>query len=214
MSAADPKISGRKRAHRISCCLHVVLLITVLQTSGAQDTAKKLSNSPSKETWRPGIYRGLVVGKSTQADMLRILGKPSWSGYEPDVEIKKGHMSYSYSNQGEFSGEAVVYVTWGTIRGITLEPKESIPRSVAIKRFGTDFIIRRYSADDCLNKGGSSPIYQDPKGAIKILEYPARGLVLNVDQYGYDIGSVSYTDGPPGSPDSRCKKGKATRPRN
>src|SRR6266550_449214 len=32
-----------------------------------------------RSDWRPATFRGLVVGKSRRADMLRRLGQPKWS---------------------------------------------------------------------------------------------------------------------------------------
>ena len=43
--------------------------------------------------WHAATYRGLTIGESTRYDMLRVLGKPQWSGPpgdqtedEPDPE--------------------------------------------------------------------------------------------------------------------------------
>ena len=41
----------------------------------------------STKPWAPVTYHGLVMGKSTRADVLSILGKPKWAGKEPDTGI-------------------------------------------------------------------------------------------------------------------------------
>lgn len=170
----------------------------------AQQSA--LPTRPSGREWRPASYRELTVGKSTSGDMLRVFGKPHWSGPpgdqtkdEPNPEVWN-----EYEAGGDFPGKLTVVVDKrsGIIQGIDLYP-ESLSEEQAIKHFGDDYLTTRYDFDECLSDGESAPMYESPKGEFVSIEYRDRGIALSIGD-GKRVNTISYVKGPIGGKVSRC----------
>ena len=190
----------------------LVVMICAMPTgwdTGAQAPPfKKASRQLAKRKWAPGVYRGLVVGKSSQADALRVLGKPEWTGKES--ETRTPMMGFTVSEP--VAGTLSVLLDHGIIGEIRLSPKEPYSKNSIVKVLGPDYIIVHYSTDDCLGEGGSEPkIYENPDGDIESLEYRPRGIAVwfaRVDE----VGEIIFVEGPLGSIYSHCPKTKKTRP--
>ena len=54
------------------------------------------------------------------------------------------------------------------------------PRTKLYQEFGKDAMTAHYSRARC----AADALYRDPRGAIELALYPARGIVLWPDQYG------------------------------
>jgi len=159
----------------------------------------------SNQRWHAASYCGLVIGKSTRAQMLRVFGGPKWHevlGKGPDAEVW-----YHYEGLGELPGELVVVVGKhsGKILGIDLHP-QNLTKEKAIEYFGPGFRITRYDFDSCLSVDGgeSAPLYESPDGAVTVVEYRDRGIAIGVNYKG-EVDQVQYVSKPIGARASKCK---------
>jgi hypothetical protein len=159
--------------------------------------------------WSAATYRGLKMGKSTYADMVRVLGEPL---RESGAEKVKSHLlkSYFYKANGAIPGDLIVAVKQeagreasGTIYSIELRPA-NLSKEELGKRFG-DYMIVSYDADYCLGGGGSAPLYESVKGSTSFLEYRSAGMAVALDYRG-KVESILYVSEPIGSTASKCKQ--------
>lgn len=167
--------------------------------------------APARRTvsrWRPATFRGLIVGKSSRADMLRVLGQPKWSRAhedegDPDAPREVWN---NYERGGEFPGTMSVVLDGrrGVITRIEFYP-EKLTREQAVAHFGPGYVVTRYDFDPCGGDEESEPIYESPNGALVSVEYRSRGIAISV---GYKdlVTRISYVDGPVGAIQSRCKR--------
>jgi len=156
--------------------------------------------------WCAADYRGLVIGKATRVDMLRVLGAPSDSG--PPTDAQNTEEWNEYEVAGELRGKLTVIVNKrsGIIMGIDFYP-EKLTKQEAIKHFGNDFVITRYDFDSCLSKdsGESAPLYESPDGAVEVVEYRKRGIAVGINYQG-KVNQIQYVGKPIGAPSSKCKR--------
>jgi hypothetical protein len=165
-----------------------------------------------RRTWRAATFRGLTVGKSTRAGMLRIFGKPKWSGVAAgQVETDPKPVIWNeYEGVGDFPGKFTVEVDKSSdvIVGMFLSP-ENLSKDEAIKRFGDDSITTRYEFDSCLSKCDEegAPLYESLKGQFMYIEYRMRGIALSVDEMG-KVKEIRYMNENEliGTTESKCKK--------
>jgi len=156
--------------------------------------------------WVAATYHGLVMGKSTRADVLKLLGKPKWVGREQDTGVP----IISYEVADPVPGSLTVYIKNGILESLALDPKTSLVKSDIIHRFGPGYMIVHYSADECLDEGGAAPIYEDTKGPFMHMEYRNRGLAA-LFFYNNDekVETIVFTHQPFGPTHSLCaKRGK------
>jgi hypothetical protein len=59
--------------------------ISVLLTAVLLVKASVSANDPN--IWKPAVFRGLVIGKSTENQLIAVLGKPQWVGREQDTNL-------------------------------------------------------------------------------------------------------------------------------
>src|SRR6266550_4215907 len=155
--------------------------------------------------WRPATYRGVTVGKSKVADMLRAWGKPKWSRTSRREADEESQVTWTnYERVGEFPGPTTVVsdTKSGVVTRINFYP-DRLTKAQAIAHFGSDFVTTRYAFDSCLDEEDSEPIYESPAGPLVSVEYRARGIAISV---GYQdlVTRISYVSGPIGSTKSRC----------
>jgi len=162
--------------------------------------------------WQAGTYRGLTIGKSKRADVLRVLGEPrrqdtpaGQSPNDPDPEVW-----YVYKGAAEFVGDLTVVIEkrTGVVARIDLSP-EDLSEAEAIKHFGPDYIITRYAFDECLGDEESAPLYESPNGSLLEIEYRARGIAVAVNEAG-KVNTISFVSKPIGAVESKCKKRERT----
>lgn len=162
-------------------------------------------NERPSSKWLPATYRGLTMGRSTRADMIRVFGKPKFS----EVFVEAGSSPedwYHYDDAGEFPGEVIVNVDklTGRILRITLQPK-SLLSADATRHFGKDYGLKRYEFCPGFEEQESAPLYENAKGQFRYIEYRKRGIALALTPMG-EVGSITYGSGPVGVPSSKCKR--------
>jgi len=96
------------------------------------------AQSTKKKKWQPATWKGLIAGKSTRADVLKLLGKPIRKDFtEPDSP----EVWYIYKDVGDFPGEFTVAIDNKTLRvracSLSTVPKESLCWSVTRTWFTT-----------------------------------------------------------------------------
>lgn len=201
-------------ARKFAICLVLFTALAAVEISAPVSLAASAQTNPSK--WSPGEFRGLTAGKSTKADMVRVLGNPDG---EPGRASDPTMLLYKYEGKGDLQGriEVAVRKTDNVIVNISENLPVALPRTPAYKRFGHDYRSVSYSRADCAAKQGIAPLYRDPRGPIEMIEYPERGVALALDQYGYDIASILYLSKPPGAeraPACVARKGSKARPKS
>ena len=139
--------------------------------------------------------------------MLRIFGKPKWSGPPGDQEkrVPNPEVWHEYDEAGEFPGTLTIIVDKhsGVILEMSLSPKH-LSKEEAIKHFGSDYRLTRYDSDNCLSDGESVTLYESPNGEDLRIEYRKRGLAIAINYEGR-VNQISYVNKPIGAPASRCK---------
>ena len=79
-------------------------LILILGLILSQAPGGRQSAANSNRRWHAAIFRGMTVGKSKRADMLRLLGEPKWSRNTPGEDEEHGTTWNHYERIGEFPG--------------------------------------------------------------------------------------------------------------
>jgi hypothetical protein len=132
------------------------------------------SQTPASNLWKPANYRGLIMGKSTRADVLRVLGKPKWIGKEEDTVVP----IMEYEVVDPVPGKLTVFVHKGTLDSVALSPTKPMLKDDIIRLFGHHYRTVHYSTDDCLDDGGAAPLFEDPKGPFEHMEFRSRGVTV------------------------------------
>jgi hypothetical protein len=182
---------------RTCVAIFVMFALTVFfpGPGSSQTTKKNLSR------WKPAIYHGLIVGKSSPAHVIRILGKPHTQGKGGETVLPY----FTYPVSDPVPGVLTVYFSNGAVDSMFLRPDPTISRKELIQLFGPEFQITRYSFDECLAKEGedSGPVYEDPDGDIEEMEYRQRGMVI---EFSYnDVDDIVFVAGRTGPTHSLCK---------
>src|SRR6266478_1117831 len=182
--------------------MNLVLIFSLMFSSTAAVSTLK----PGRQ-WRPATYRGVIVGKSRVAGMLRAWGKPKWSRTSKREADEESQVTWTnYERVGEFPGPTTVVSDThsGIVTRINFYP-DRLTKEQAIAHFGSDFVTTRYAFDSCLDEEDSEPIYESTTGPLVTVEYRARGIAISV---GYKdlVTQISYVSGPIGSAKSRCNQ--------
>jgi hypothetical protein len=194
-------------------CTLLIQLIAAWQCASAsrqQQKQRKLqigaNTVQNQREWRAGTYLDLTAGKSTRADVLRVLGEPKRLDTPPDQTPREPNAEvwYVYDNRGELAGEMTVVIDKRTdaVLGINLNP-DSLSKEEAVKHFGPDYILTRYNFDDCLGNEESAPLYESANGPLLEVEYRHRGIAISVNEDG-KVNTISYVSKPIGTRKSRC----------
>jgi hypothetical protein len=180
------------------------------------------------EKWGAGNFRGLIIGKSTKADMLRRFGKPRWSQTKPEDREEKEREEKErtrdrdqsarrvtwnhYENIGELPGitNIATDTRTGVIVRIDFFP-ERLTRDEAIARFGPNYLVRRYEFDRCDRDEDHESLYESANGSLLTLEYRSRGVALLIQSNDL-VSTIRYVNAPIGSLRSKCQPGGQSRP--
>jgi hypothetical protein len=139
--------------------------------------------------WTAGSFRGLAAGRAHRADALRTLGKPDLDTSTPGGE------DLLYKARGSHHGDLTVHLDRS---GLITEIQElfpvAIPRTQIYKELGDNALTAHFSWAKC----AANALYRDPRGAVELTLYPARGIALWPDQLGYDFAAIHYLARPPG----------------
>ena len=167
-----------------------------------------LSQSPSERqagsNWHPATFRGITIGKSKRADMVRLLGKPKWSRTTPGEGDEHGTTWNNYERAGEFPGPTNVATdsVTGLVTRVDFYPQK-LSKNEAIKHFGRGFVVTRYAFDPCPADEDEESIYESANGPLVSVEYRARGIAISVG-YQEMVTKISYVGGPIGSAKPKC----------
>lgn len=174
-----------------------------------QPSASLARREPRGREWQAATYKGLTMGKATRADMLRVFGEPEQS--EPfDGGKPNAGVLYFYKAGGEMAGDIVVAVDKRTDVVLNVEHRqEGLSKEQVIKQFGNDYIVTKYSFDECLGNFDSAPLYESPSGSVEFIEYRERSIAVSVE--GIEVNDIRYVGEPIGAPSSKCK-GKKQEP--
>ena len=181
-----------------------------MQTSTEQrsDAAvESVSKSPAHEdTWRPGNLKGLVVGKATREEFLKVFGTPI-STSRPTVDLPEGEDSsivdeFHYPEpfeklQAFFSPDTML------LTGMVLVPsKMTLDDLVAI--YGNQYVVTKYKFIECLGDAGSSMVIEDREGSVTYYEYRSLGMIVSVSDADGSIRFIEFVSGPLDTGKARC----------
>lgn len=140
-----------------------------------------------RKAWKAGEFRGLVAGKATRKDVVRVLGA-STPKTTPHLDI------YSYPGKGDFGSNVTVEVNraTGRVETITERFAPNITRTQARKKYGENYNEVQSSVAECPHESVNAMAYRDSNGPIGLIEYPQLGLVLWPNQEGFDIAAALY----------------------
>lgn len=157
-----------------------------------------------KRVWRAATYRGLTMGSSHVAEMLRLFGPPKKTETF-DEASKNPEVWYHYEGQSDFPGTLRVIVDEAsyTVRAVDLLPTD-LKQEEAIKYYGPDYIVTRYDFDSCLGNEEAAPLFESPKGNVVFVEYRQRGIAIAVNGQG-NVNDIRYVSEPIGAESSKCK---------
>ncbi len=167
---------------------------------------KQNGSSQTGQNWRAATYRGLTIGKSTRADIYRILGKPKWVSSSTKESKKPGsETQYGYEGSEKIIGKFALIISvnkkGGKIESLRLSP-EDLSMEDAIKYFGIDYVETRYAFCGGFEDTDSAPIYESPEGQLLFLEYRRRGIALSVN-YQRKVTEILYDKQSPGFPSQK-----------
>jgi hypothetical protein len=160
---------------------------------GPVDGKASSTATKAKRKWSPAVYRGLVMGKSSRADALKVLGTPVWTG----VEEGTGTPMMVFNVSEPIAGKLSVLLDHDIVTEIRVSPKETTSKSDIIKVLGPGSITVHYASAECKSEGGSAPIYEDANGDLEYVEYRARGIAVDIQKDG-TVGEISFVKGPVG----------------
>lgn len=192
--------------------MHQILLSLILLIQPATDFSSS-QHTASDRIWRNATYRGLVVGKSTRADMLRVLGKPLSSVPSADQDPPYPIIWNDYGRiTGEVSGTLAVEVDKRTNRivSISISP-DRMTKAEAIALFGEHYLLMGYEfCEGVPFDAVVGPVYENPKSTnLDYLEYRAKGIAIHLNYEGL-VNAIYYISKPMGlASKSGCKKALA-----
>jgi hypothetical protein len=190
-------------------CLIFLNYISCTNVQNSQhDLAEAHNGTSIPSTWQPGTYKGLVVGKSTYQDMIKILGNPISSVPAADQEEHIIIWNDYKIIDGELVGRLGVKTDKrnNLITGISILPN-NLNKDEVIRYFGNDYQITKYKFCDKTDKDEASPIFATSEDSdLEYLEYRAKGIIIN-SIYNNKVTSINFVSKPIGLQSiSECPK--------
>lgn len=163
------------RLNRVQCFAFVLLLTAIAWAAPVR--------------WTPANFRGLILGSSHRAQAISVLGAPDASQRTASGE------ELTYHARGDHKGDLTLHLDRA---GVIIEIEEAlpvaIPRTEIYKELGKSAVTEHFSVAKC----AAGALYRDPRGGIELTLFPARGIALWPDQYGYDFAALHYFARQPG----------------
>lgn len=173
------------------------------QTAGCADATRSLGvQKQVNSEWRPAVYKGLTIGRSTREEMIRIFGEPKLSVVFDDG-TGPPEQWFHYESGGEFPGELVFNVDANSeviLRLIILHPTK-LTKDEAIRHFGKNYKLTRYEFCKGFEDEDSAPVFETPTGQFLTVEYRAKGIAVAIGDRD-EVEYISYVSKPLGS---KCK---------
>ena len=167
----------------------------------------KSSNNKQSREWKRAVFQGLTVGKSTEEDLLRVLGV---SKRDPMPYTADDTTWYLYYTDTPFKGYLNIEIDAYTkkIEHISISPMGDLSVDEVIKYYGRDYVVTKYASDLCLEDDmGASPSYESPEGNHSLIEYRSLGISISsgLSMGGQEkVTSIDYRDGPFGAEKAPC----------
>ena len=161
--------------------------------------------SASTQKWQVAKFCGLVVGKAKVDELRKMLGEPLEIADLSSV-ADNNHTLYYYESKKEIIGKIVFWVNKKTKSIVMneLQPN-SMTKTEVLEHFGSNYVITKYSSSDCPGiTFDSAPLYEDPNGEIKFIEYRDKGIAIIISE-NETVQNISYLSEPVGSKSSKCK---------
>jgi len=192
----------------------IILLLAFISGATIYLSQQAKADCKPNRGWCPGVYRGLTVGQSTHADMVRVLGKPLSSSPEADQDEPKHFISHDYGKiKGDLQGRLRIVTDKRTnkVVGVTIAPDE-MTKEDAIKYFGKDYQVMGYEFCEGFENETAVPVYENPKSTqLKNVEYRARGISISVN-YLDKVNEINFVAEPEGlASKDDCKKEGASK---
>lgn len=175
---------------------------TPIHTGERADTTTSLTvQGQLNSRWHPAVYKGLIMGTSTQEDMIRVLGEPQSSELFNDGNGSSEEW-FHYESGGDFPGELVFSVDPKSkvILELILHPTK-LSKEQAIKHFGQNYKSTRYEFCKGFEDEESAPVYETPRGQFLTVEYRANGVAVAIGA-NEEVEYISYLSRPLGA---KCK---------
>jgi hypothetical protein len=144
-------------------------------------------HTDANEEWGQATFHGLVVGKSTAADVLRTFGKPSWKGgvQELIVPSDKEEIQYQYNGVADVNGD--VYVVLGkrsrVVTAILFYPKKMTHDDV-IAKFGSGYEESNVKLGPCPTSRERKIVAGYHQEYSTLLVYRKLGLAVDINKDG------------------------------
>lgn len=175
-----------------------------------EETLQKPTSTPSvqsltKKKWQAANFHGLVMGKAKVSDLRKVFGEPLQIVDLTSVG-DNDHMIYHLETKEEVNGKTLAWINKKTKTIVSIEIRpDSTAKAEILKYFGDDYVITKYSSSDCPDTTfDSAPLYEDPNGETKFIEYRDRGIAILIS--GDEVVQyISYLSEPVGSKFSKCK---------
>jgi hypothetical protein len=145
-------------------------------------------HTDANEEWAQPTFHGLVVGKSTAADVVREFGKPKWKGGVQDLVVpsdKQGEIQYQYSAVPDVNGDVYVVLgkRSGVVTAILFYPKKMTHDDV-IAKFGSDYEESNVKLGPCPTSRERKIVAGYHQEYSTLLVYRKLGLAVDINQDG------------------------------
>jgi hypothetical protein len=157
---------------------------------------QRLKPSATNQDWGQPTFHGLVVGKSTAADVIRTFGKPSWKGGVGELVLpsdKEGEIQYEYSAAPAVDGSLQIIFgkRSGVVTAILLYPKKMTHADIMAK-FGSDFEESNAKLGPCPTARERKTVARYHEEYSTLLVYRKLGLCVLINQDDGSAFEIEY----------------------
>lgn len=181
----------------LSCSIFLLVLASVCQTYPEKA-------SPSSTDWIPATVNGVVVGRSSYDDIVRLWGPPfretefASDPYEPDSGESPPELFTELWYRGvEIDGEkvnaGVLIGNQSRLVRLISYGREGLTKQEAITQFGTDYYVVAVGGSTCAPIEPNPGPIKDPLAFPINLVYPKMGLTVSV-RHDNSVIQVTYSD--------------------
>ena len=183
-----PNTIFRLASGGIACCLLLMALAGTALWPEPAAGYQQVKHSGANEDWVQPGFHGLVVGKSTAADVIRVFGKPKWKGGVQEVIVPSdtdGETQYQYSAVPDLDADMMIYFRKrsGVISAILLYPKH-MTRADAVAKFGNDFEQSNEKLGPCPTDRERKIVEQYHVEYGTLLVYRKQGVYVDIKKDG------------------------------
>ena len=157
---------------------------------------KKTGSQQKRKEWRPATWRGLTVGTSTKADVLKLLGNPIRKDFA-EPEDDSDDVWYIYNDVGDFPGQFTVQIdkVSDRVTAMRISMTQDVKKEVVLDLLGKDYEIVRADACPGFEELDAAPFYRSSKGTAVNIEYASLGISVSIDSKG-NVYNVEYLKEP------------------